>query len=171
MKLKTNIISVSAICAVMVFASCNKMETKPSDALTESSQSSLQDKISENGTNPDEAIFSKSDSINATNYFYIESNKKSKNTILAFSQNSNGQLILNDEVTSGGYGYGQALGSQGALAVSKEYNLLFAVNPGSNSISSFRINAATGGLKLLFTVNSNASCQIVLRYTRINYTF
>lgn len=144
------IIAVSAIITVSAFTSCSKTENNLVPAST-----SLSEKISENGSNPDEAIFSKSASTAAPNHFYIESNKRSKNTILVFSQGSNGQLILNDEVTSGGYGSGEVLGSQGALAISKDYNLLFAVNAGSNSISSFRINSNTGGLTLLFTVYTN----------------
>lgn len=155
MKLKTNIIGTTAIFAALFLASCNKTEIKPSDSLTQSPQSSLQDKISENGTNPDEAIFSKAAGTDVPNHFYIESNKRSGNTILVFTQRSNGQIILTDEVKSGGYGSGEALGSQGALAVSKEYDLLFAVNPGSNSVSSFRINSRTGGLTLLYTAYTN----------------
>ncbi len=151
MKFKTNVI-VSAVFAVLAFTSCSKTENKPPLA---SQDASLQNKVSENGTNPDEAIFSAdAGAVASPSYFYTESNKRSGNTILVFSQTSNGQIILNDEVKSGGYGLGEGLGSQGAVAVSKEYNLLFAVNGGSNSVSSFRINKNTGGLTLLFTVYS-----------------
>ena len=95
-------------------------------AAQDNSETSLQTKIAENGTNPDEAIFSIPTS-NNVNYFYILSNRKNQNTVLVFSQKTNGQLVLNDEVASGGYGLSDGLGSQGAIAISKKDNLLFAV--------------------------------------------
>lgn len=153
MKLKSNVILLTAIVTMLTFAACKKTDVAP---LTTESQSSLEVKMSENGTNPDEAIFSNPVSnVSSLNHFYIESNKKNKNTIFVFTQKPNGQIVLEDEVASGGYGSGEGLGSQGALCVSKDYNLLFAVNPGSNSVSSFRINSNTGGLKLLFTATTN----------------
>lgn len=153
MKTKTRNIAFLAMITVLAFTSCKKTDVNPN---TSSSQSSLQDMISENGTNPDEVIFSNAtNNVSSLNHFYIESNKKSKNTIYVFTQKQTGQIVLEDEVASGGYGTGISLGSQGALCVSKDYDLLFAVNPGSNSVSSFRINPNTGGLKLLFTATTN----------------
>jgi len=152
MKLNTNMIGVSAIFAALIFTACNKTGIKSPESSTETPQLNLQEKMTENGSNPDEAIFAKPGTNNLSNHFYIESNLKSGNSVLVFAQKPGGQLILEDEVRSGGYGYGEALGTQGALAVSKNDNLLFAVNAGSNSISSFRINPVTGGLKLLFSV-------------------
>lgn len=70
-----------------------------------------------------------------------------------FKQNTNGSLVLLDEIASGGYGLGEHLGSQGALAISESDHLLFAVNAGSNSVSSFRIKS-DGNLQLLFTANT-----------------
>lgn len=150
MKLQSRIVLSIAALTMFAFAACKKSDVAPAV----SSTPSLQTKMAEGGNNPDEAIFSKQNNVSVINHFYIESNKKNTNTILVFTQQPNGQLVLNDEVASGGSGYGDGLGSQGALAISKENNLLFAVNASSNSISSFRINAATGGVQLLFTVNS-----------------
>lgn len=151
MKFTSNISGLSAIFAVLLFTACNKTDIKQPASTTQNAEISLQDKMLENGENPDEAIFARSDDKNLPNHFYIETNYKSGNSILVFTQKSSGQLILNDEVRSGGYGNGKVLGSQGALCVDKENNLLFAVNAGSNSISSFSIDPSSGGLNLLST--------------------
>lgn len=49
-------LSASVIAFALAFAACNKMDDKPNFS---SSETTLEQKISENGTNPDEAIFSK----------------------------------------------------------------------------------------------------------------
>ena len=153
MKFQTGFIAMAITAAVFSLASCNKMDSKPTSSSTASTQQSLQEKMAENGTNADEAIFSKAAVSNTPNHFYIESNKSGTNTVLVFLQDKNGRLVLKDEVASGGNGLGAGLGSQGALAVSEEYNLLFAVNAASNSVSSFRISKG-GGLQLLYTATS-----------------
>ncbi|MEP6684367.1 MAG: beta-propeller fold lactonase family protein [Parafilimonas sp.] len=159
MKRTSTVFMLSAVMVLFLFASCKKTDINPA---TSTAESSIENKMSENGANPDEAIFKTLPNATTNNHFYIESNKKSKNTILVFAQQQNGQLVLKDEVSSGGYGYGEALGSQSALAVSKNYNLLFAVNAGSGSISSFRINENTGALQLLFTASSNGQLPVSL---------
>ncbi len=152
MKIPARLIALPAIIAVFFIASCNKPDNKPTAPAATNSQQSLQEQTAENGTNADEAIFSKAAG-NNTNHFYIESNSSAKNTVLVFTQRNNGKLILEDEVASGGYGIGAGLGSQGALAISEEQALLFAVNAGSNSVSSFRIGS-NGSLQLLYTAVS-----------------
>ncbi|MFZ1800570.1 MAG: hypothetical protein WAU24_11955, partial [Chitinophagaceae bacterium] len=80
MKLNKNIIGISAIFAALIFTACNKTGIKSPESSTESPQLNLQDKMSENGSNPDEAIFAKPGNSNISNHFYIESNLKSGNS-------------------------------------------------------------------------------------------
>lgn len=163
MKFKTTLPALAAIAVILVLNSCKKTDIQSVPSVSSSSQALLKERIAENGNNPDEAIFKQSESnAEAINYVYMESNKGNKNSILVFSQQQNGQLLLDGEVQSGGDGYGDGLGSQGAIAISKEHNLLFAVNAGSNSISSFSINAGTGGLQLLSTIESKGKMPISL---------
>ena len=84
---------------------------------------------------------------------YTMSNGSTQNSILAYLQNSNGTLTFMGETASGGTGTGSGLGSQGALIHNFPETWLFAVNAGSNSISSFHIHS-DGSLQLLSTVPS-----------------
>ena len=129
MKFETLVIAAISVTTLSIFTSCSKKETGP--LIPSYVNSSLQEKMAEGGTNPDDVLLRQTND-NAVNHFYIVSNKSGKNSVLVFKQKPNGQLVLEDEVESGGYGYGQGLGSQGAVAVSKQYNLLFAVTPPSN---------------------------------------
>ena len=53
----------------------------------------------------------------------------------------------------------QDLGSEGAIAINKDHTLLFAVNAGSNSVSSFKIKN-DGSLELKYTVSSGGTLPI-----------
>ncbi len=95
-------------------------------------------------------------------FIYTESNDAGQNSILTYVQNSNGNLSFLSSTASGGNGSGAALGSQGAIAFdSVQPQLLFAVNAGSNSISSFSIND-NGSLTLAHTVSSNGTLPVSL---------
>ena len=94
-------------------------------------------------------------------FVYTESNDASQNTILSYFQNSNGTLSFLGTTASGGNGSGAGLGSQGALALHNSHHWLFAVNAGSNSISSFSIGD-DGSLTLAHTVSSNGTLPISL---------
>lgn len=87
-------------------------------------------------------------------HVYTLSNKVSGNAVLDFARSSNGTLTYKASYTTGGTGTGGGLGNQGAVIITddKEDNLLLAVNPGSNSISSFKIKE--NGLQLQSTVSS-----------------
>lgn len=69
---------------------------------------------------------------------YALTNSSAGNAVLVYSSDD-GVLTQTATVGSGGLGDGAGLGSQGAVVVSDNHKLLLAVNPGSNSISSFRI--------------------------------
>jgi 6-phosphogluconolactonase (cycloisomerase 2 family) len=66
---------------------------------------------------------------------------------------SDGKLTYSTAYATGGTGTGGGLGNQGAVILAEEDdNVLLAVNPGSNSISSFKVS--DNGLQLKSTVNS-----------------
>jgi 6-phosphogluconolactonase len=87
---------------------------------------------------------------------YTETNSPVGNKILIFNRFANGHLSYVKAVATGGKGGQQLqpgceptcpfLDTQGEVALTSDGRLLFAVNAGSNTISSFRVTA--GGLKL-----------------------
>ena len=161
---------IMAIAIIFTFVSCNKNSDKniispqPKGVV-------LKEMMSENGTNPDEVAV-KNESANLTNagitksesatdnknkhFLYTESNGAGSNEILAYKINPNGTLNLHKTITSGGSGTGKGLGSQGALVLTKDHEWLFAVNAGSNSVSSFKVNN-DGSLTLAHTESSGGT--------------
>jgi 6-phosphogluconolactonase (cycloisomerase 2 family) len=93
-------------------------------------------------------------------FVYTESNDAGQNSILSYLQKPNGTLSFLSTTASGGKGSGTPLGSQGALAMDDGHHWLFAVNAGSNSISSFSIDE--GSLTLAHTVQSNGILPVSL---------
>jgi 6-phosphogluconolactonase len=92
---------------------------------------------------------------NGNKHVYTLSNQVSGNSVMDFSRASDGKLTFNASYSTGGTGTGGGLGNQGAVILGgeeDERNLLFAVNPGSNSISVFKVKG--NGLELKSTVNS-----------------
>ncbi len=152
-----------AIAITFAVASCNKTQYKTATEST--SPSNLTDSMmSENGTNPDEASITENmsaieargirgNSRVSGHYLYTESNEAGMNNIMVYQINYDGSLQWSSNTASGGVGTGAALGSQGALALSNDNNWLFAVNAGSNSVSSFKVNR-DGSLTLVSTENS-----------------
>jgi 6-phosphogluconolactonase len=73
---------------------------------------------------------------------YIMTNDASENSILVYSRNSNGLLTFRGPVSTHGRGSGgmlDPLQSQGSLVLSQDGSLLFAANPGSGTIATFRV--------------------------------
>lgn len=147
--------------AIMLsLASCqkdefNKTSSAPSDA-------ALKEMILENGNNPDETVLNDANrtSVFSEGYVYIQSNDANQNAVLNYAQDHRtGSLTLEQTVMSGGKGAGGGLGSQGAVALSKDHHWLFAVNAGSNSISSFKVDAE-GDITLSHTVNSQGKFPV-----------
>ena len=66
-------------------------------------------------------------------------NETSGNRVLIWQRAANGELHAKGAVPTGGTGTGAALGSQGALTLSPNNRWLYAVNPGSDEISVFRV--------------------------------
>jgi 6-phosphogluconolactonase (cycloisomerase 2 family) len=155
--------TLMAIAIMFTVASCNKNQDKMIS--TDANPANLTESMmSENGANPDEASINdmmnsgttearRGGSTKSGHYLYTESNETGMNNIIAYTINYNGSLQWSSSTASGGVGTGAPLGSQGALALSKDNNWLFAVNAGSNSISSFKVKS-DGSLTLVCTKNT-----------------
>lgn len=157
----------TSMSVLTVFTACNKEASKTDTSAGQATQTT-DEMISENGANPDEAIMTTSPSgtavLTETNsfneykgndghYLYTETNEAGSNQIYIYRVNGDGSLSLKGSVSSGGAGTGAGLGSQGALVLSDSHEWLFAVNAGSNSVSSFKVGQ-DGSLSLAHTENS-----------------
>lgn len=91
---------------------------------------------------------------------YVLSDESAGNRVLIFDRASDGTLSAAGDLATGQLGSGGTLGSQGSVALSENGRWLFAVNAGSNSISSFAIEE--DGLSLVDTVNSGGVKPISL---------
>ena len=89
------------------------------------------------------------------NRVYSLSNQVSGNKVLEFARAANGVISYNTAYATGGTGTGGGLGNQGALILGEDNETLLAVNPGSNSISLFKISE--NGLSLKSTVGSGGT--------------
>ncbi|MBP7608570.1 MAG: hypothetical protein KA760_03695, partial [Steroidobacteraceae bacterium] len=70
------------------------------------------------------------------------SNESSGNRLLIFEVAADGSLAGPESVTTGGSGTGAGLGSQGALALSRDGRWLLVVNAGSDNVSLFEVTAS-----------------------------
>jgi 6-phosphogluconolactonase len=93
---------------------------------------------------------------------YTLTNSPAGNAVRAFDRASDGSLTPAGEFATGGNGTGGGLGNQGAVAL--EGRRLFAVNPGSDSVSAFEVTP--GGLALLDTEASGGDQPISLTFHR-----
>lgn len=153
-----NSFKAMALAAITVATlSCSKNADK-NIAPQEGSTASMQVMISENGANADEVAISSMTSASADassrkqngHFVYTESNEADNNRILIYEIKYNGSLAFKGATPSGGAGTGAGLGSQGAITLSKNHEWLFAVNAGSNTVSSFKVQN-DGRLKLAYT--------------------
>ena len=175
---KMNLFSIGiAMLSSIAFVSCNKESEK---AVSPSGQQNetLAGMVSENGQNPDEIMMtvltdgttgltttnSVNDKRNRGGHFlYSESNEGGTNRIFVYQINHDGTLSLQGSTNSGGAGAGAGLGSQGALTLSGDHQWLFAVNAGSNSVSSFRVHD-DGSLTLAHTESSEGKKPVSLSF-------
>jgi 6-phosphogluconolactonase len=93
---------------------------------------------------------------------YTLSNSSAGNAVLTFERGRDGSLTAAGSTPSGGIGTGGGLGSQGALIVSRHGDTLFAVNAGSDSVSSFAVTRS--GLRLVDTAPSGGDLPTSLTY-------
>lgn len=89
---------------------------------------------------------------------YTITNAASGNGVAYFRSGSDGALTYVATYATGGDGTGGGLGSQGAVTLSNNGKLLFAVNAASNSISEFSVGQ--DGLELLRTFSSRGAQPI-----------
>ncbi len=94
-------------------------------------------------------------------FVFTSTNDAGGNSVLVYQRAANGTLTAAGSAATGGLGTGAGLGSQGALALSRDDGrYLFVVNAGSNSISAFTVRRS--GLSLLGTVPSGGVDPISL---------
>jgi 6-phosphogluconolactonase (cycloisomerase 2 family) len=91
---------------------------------------------------------------------YTETNDASGNALVVFQRAYDGTLTRLGTVSAGGLGTGTELGSQGAVAVSDDNQWVFAVDAGSNQISSFLVTPR--GPSLVSVVDSGGMMPISL---------
>ena len=89
---------------------------------------------------------------NSPGVAYTISNAASGNELVVYSRSSSGALTPAGSVSAGGLGTGAGLASQGAVTLTDDGRTVLAVNPGSNSVAAFAIEA--GGPRLLNTAPS-----------------
>lgn len=102
----------------------------------------------------------------AANQLYSMTNATA-NTVVHMSRGSDGSLTVVDSFGSGGAGTNTGpdpLISQGSIVLSTDHRMLFAVNAQSNSVSSFSINPADGGLTLEAVNATSGSKPVSLAY-------
>jgi 6-phosphogluconolactonase (cycloisomerase 2 family) len=95
---------------------------------------------------------------------YTLSNSPSGNAVLTFERRGDGSLTAAGSTPSGGAGTGGGLGSQGAVIVSSDGRMVFAVNAGSDSISSFAVTRS--GLRLVDTAASGGDRPTSITYRK-----
>lgn len=74
---------------------------------------------------------------------FTMSNGSNSNKVLTWSRSSNGSLTYIGQTRTGGRGTGGPLNNQAALALSPGGEWLYVVNPGSNTISVFRVDGTS----------------------------
>ncbi len=95
---------------------------------------------------------------------YTETNATTGNSIVAFRRATDGTLTPIGTFGAGGLGIGGAvdpLQSQFAVVVSADHRALFAVDAGSNQVSSFRVSDG-GSLSLVSVVASGGTLPVSL---------
>ena len=101
---------------------------------------------------------------------YLMSNSASGNQVLAYSRAADGSLDYTGTYATGGLGSGvgatvppDPLGSQNSIIISPDGSMVFAVNAGSNEISSFQVTV--DGLRLADRASSAGTYPVSLTYS------
>ena len=100
---------------------------------------------------------------------FVMTNDNTKNEVLTYQRSYNGQYELRSRTATDGRGSGgttDPLQSQGALTLSGDHSLLFAVNSASGTVSSFHL---LGGLPVLVDKESSGGA-FPIAVTEHNYT-
>src|SRR3954452_6493638 len=89
---------------------------------------------------------------------YTQTNAVDGNAVQVLARGDDGHLVPAGSFPTGGRGTSAGLGSQGAVALSKNGRVLLAVDAGSNDVASFRVRK--GGLQLVGRVPSRGSFPV-----------
>lgn len=92
------------------------------------------------------AALAASAQLNSPGAVFTMDNAATGNRIAVFNRASDGTLTWSESVPTGGRGSGNGLGNQGGVVLNEQASLLFAVNAGSDEISTLAITPA--GLRL-----------------------
>jgi 6-phosphogluconolactonase len=136
------------IFSVVALAACNKEITTPEEPATVTPKADI----------AEEDLTDRNGAGNNQGHLYTLSNQTGGNKVLDYKIAANGTLTLVGEYAAGGNGTGGGLGNQGAVIITGDDEVLLAVNPGSNSISSFKITG--NGLNLKSTVSSGGMLPV-----------
>ena len=98
---------------------------------------------------------------------YVLSNQATGNAVLVFDRSPDGTLHADGSVPTGGLGTGGGLGSQGAVVLDGSGRHLYAVNAGSDSVTSFLVTP--DGLSSLGTVPAGSQPISVAAYGDLVY--
>ena len=101
----------------------------------------------------------------AAGQVYTMNNAPAGNAIMAFDRAADGSLTAAGTYATSGTGTGGGLGNQGALIISSDGRFLLAVNPGSNSVTSFAVRG-DGTLERLGTWNSGGMTPVSVTESR-----
>ena len=123
---------------VIAAAACGRDATSPTDPMVRSAS------LSRGGS--------------AVGAVYTLSNSAAGNAVIVFGRGADGSLSPAGSFATLGNGTGAGLGSQGAVTVSEDGDLLFAVNAASNSITSFAVDGTN--LTRISTVPSGGTLPI-----------
>ena len=128
--------------AAAVFAACepNQSVAEPRAAIQASRAAQLED-----GERGPRAV-------------YTITNQVAGNAVAVFARSADGTLTPAGSFATGGTGTGAGFGSQGAVTLSNDGRLLFAVNAGSNDVSVFGVGPQ--GLSLLGRTSSGGTLPI-----------
>ena len=95
---------------------------------------------------------------------YTITNQVAGNAVAVFARATDGTLTAAATFATGGTGTGAGLGSQGAVTLSRDGRLVFAVNAGSNDVSVLRVDQ--NGLSLLSRTPSGGTVPTSVTVSR-----
>ncbi len=147
------------VAAVVLLAACQKENVSLQSPAKSSGANLSEAMMQEDGNNPDETVLNADGKPLSNGHVYIQSNDANGNSVIVYNQQPDGTLAWSSTTGSGGNGKGAGLGSEGAIAINAKRALLFAVNAGSNSVSSFKIKN-DGSLELKYTISSGGTFPV-----------
>ncbi len=143
--MKIIIQSAAIVFSVIAFSSCQK------DIRSDNNASAVKNFEFDNN------IQARNSGINNESVYTL-SNQMDGNKVMVYRHTTDGSLAYHSSYATGGQGTGGGLGNQGAVVVTYDKDVVLAVNPGSNSISSLKITGS--GLNLKSIVSSGGTTPV-----------